>query len=58
MMEQHNILKAISLLKMAIRVPGMPKSWIAANSVYWSLLKDYNEKFLIDSNGNNLTVRI
>ena len=58
MMEQHNILKAISLLKMAIRVPGIPKCWIPKNSAYWALLKDYDEKFLIDSNGTNLTVRI
>lgn len=57
-MKQHDILKAISLLKMAIRVPGIPKCYISKNSEYWSLLKDYNEKFLIDSNGNNLTVRI
>lgn len=53
-MEQHEILYAVSFLKMAIKVAGMPKKWIAKNSKFSTLLKDADGKFLNDSNGKIL----
>lgn len=36
-MEQHEMLWAISFLKMAIRVAGMPIKWIRQNSRLWNI---------------------
>jgi len=36
-MEQHETLWAISFLKMAVRVAGMPIKWILMNSKFWNV---------------------
>lgn len=36
-MEQHEMLWAISFLKMAIKVAGMPIKWIRMNSKFWNV---------------------
>lgn len=36
-MEQHEILRAVSFLKMAIKVAGMPIKWIQQNSKFWNI---------------------
>jgi hypothetical protein len=54
-MKTHEILWAVSFLKMAINVAGMPIKWVKNNSKYWILLIGSTGEFLKDSDGKYLT---